>query len=164
VDPTLTGPVRQQGGASAAAFGAFAVIVWLFGVALGLLAIAGMWKAFRKAGRPGWGAIVPIYNLFLAPQIGSNAGWWLLAFLIPIVNVVVAFKVNVDVARAFGRGFGFGVGLTILGFVFWPLLGFGDDAYRGTVVVRAAPVGGPRADAGGCRLAAWKSSARSLCR
>lgn len=133
--PELVGPVLQQGAAGAAAFGAFAVIVWLFAIVLGLLTIAGMWKAFQKAGRPGWGAIIPIYNLYLTLKIGGNSGWWLIAFVIPIVNILVAFKVSIDVARAFGRGLGFGLGLALIGFVFWPLLGFGDDTYRGTGVV-----------------------------
>jgi hypothetical protein len=30
------------------------------------------------------------------------------------------------VARFFGRGIGFGLGLTFLGIVFFPLLGFGE--------------------------------------
>jgi hypothetical protein len=32
-------------------------IVWL------VLVIAGMWMTFAKAGKPGWGAIIPICNL-----------------------------------------------------------------------------------------------------
>jgi hypothetical protein len=35
------------------------------------------------------------------------------------------------VARAFGRGIGFGLGLAFLGVVFFPILGFGDYRYRG---------------------------------
>ena len=34
-------------------------------------------------------------------------------------------------ARAFGKGVGFGVGLVLLGFVFYPLLAFGDAKYQG---------------------------------
>ena len=31
--------------------------------------IAGMWKVFQKAGKPGWVAIVPIYNLIVLLEI-----------------------------------------------------------------------------------------------
>ena len=37
--------------------------------------------------------------------------------------------VSIEVAKAFGKGTGFGVGLALLSFVFYPLLGFGDAVY-----------------------------------
>lgn len=86
---------------------------------------------FEKAGRPGWGAIIPIFNTYLMLKIGGNSGWWLLGLLVPVVNFFVALKMMIDVADSFGRGFLFGLGLAFLSFVFWPLLGFGDDTYRG---------------------------------
>lgn len=36
-----------------------------------------------------------------------------------------------SVADAFGQGIGFTIGLWFLGFIFFPLLGFGDYAYEG---------------------------------
>lgn len=37
----------------------------------------------------------------------------------------------VGVAKAFGKGTGFGFGMAFLGFVFLPILAFGDAEYRG---------------------------------
>lgn len=37
--------------------------------------------------------------------------------------------VGIEVAKAFGKGTGFGVGLALFSFVFYPLLGFGDAVY-----------------------------------
>jgi len=37
-----------------------------------------------------------------------------------------------EVATAFGKGAGFGLGLVFLGFIFYPILGFGDAQYVGS--------------------------------
>lgn len=92
--------------------------------------IAGLWKAFEKAGEPGWAAIVPIYNLWVMVRISDNAWWWFVLFLIPIAQIVALIKVSIDVSERFGQGLLFGVGLWLVPVVFWPLLGFGDYEYR----------------------------------
>jgi hypothetical protein len=99
-----------------------------------LVVIAGMWKAFEKAGEPGWGAIIPIYNLYLMLKIGGKPWWWLLLMIFPLINLVVAILMGIGIARNFGRGVLFGLGLTFLGFICWPILGFGDDQYEPVTV------------------------------
>ena len=96
-----------------------------------VLEIAGWWMILSKAGRPGWGAIIPFFNIYLFCKVAGRPGWWLILFLIPLVNIVVAFIVFIDVAKNFGKGTGFGVGLTLLGFLFAPMLGFSDATYSG---------------------------------
>jgi hypothetical protein len=93
--------------------------------------IAGLWKAFEKAGQPGWAAIIPIYNVYIMIKISGNDWWWLILFFIPFINLLAAIKIGLDVAKGFGQGLGFGLGLVFLGFIFWPLLGFGDYQYQG---------------------------------
>jgi hypothetical protein len=72
-------------------------------------------------------------------DIGDNDWWWLLVALVPIIQFYAAYKIVAGVARSFDRGIGFALGLLLLGFVFFPLLGFGDYSYsppnrgRGTV-------------------------------
>lgn len=103
--------------------------------------IAGLWKAFEKAGKPGWAAIVPIYNVWVMAEIAGKPGWWGLLCLIPIVGIVVAIIISLGVATAFGKSQGFGIGLALLGFVFWPILGFGDAKYVGAAPQRGfAPI------------------------
>ena len=99
-------------------------------LALIIFVIAGLWKVFTKAGQPGWAAIIPIYNLFIMLKIAGRPAWWLLLFLIPLVNIVIAILVAIDVAKAFGKGAGFGLGLVFLGFIFYPILGFGSATYK----------------------------------
>jgi hypothetical protein len=109
---------------------AVTVLIVLYAAIL-VLQIAGMWKAFAKAGEPGWAAIIPFYNIYVMLKISGHPGWWLLLFLIPFVNIVILFIMGVDVAKSFAKSTAFGVGLVLLGFIFWPILGFGDAQYVG---------------------------------
>ena len=90
-----------------------------------------MWKIFVKAGQPGWAAIIPIYNAYILTKIVGRPWWWLLLMLIPFVNIVIAIILAIDLAKSFGKGGGFAVGLILLGFVFYPILAFGDARYQG---------------------------------
>lgn len=105
------------------------VIVLIIELAILAVVIAGMWKAFEKAGQPGWGCLVPIYNIYLIMVIAKKPAWWILLCLIPLVNIIILIIVYIEVAKAFGKGAGFGIGLALLGVVFWPILGFGDAVY-----------------------------------
>lgn len=107
-----------------------AAIFMIIELAIAVLVIAGLWKVFVKAGQPGWGAIIPIYNAYLLIKIAGRPGWWLLLLFIPLVNFVILILVAIDVAKNFGKGAGFGLGLAFLGFIFYPLLGFGDAQYQ----------------------------------
>ena len=93
--------------------------------------IAALWKIFEKAGQPGWAAIVPIYNCYVLLKIVGKPGWWLLLFLIPIVNYVFIIWTYNMLSKSFGKEEGFTVGLVLLGIVFFPILGFGDAKYLG---------------------------------
>ena len=103
-----------------------------------VIAIAGMWKAFEKAGQPGWACFIPIYNVYIMLKIGGKPGWWLLMFLIPVVNVVFAIWTMNMISKSFGKDEGFTIGLIALGCIFWPILGFGDAQYQGPYGDKAA--------------------------
>lgn len=106
------------------------IVLLLFQLLIAAVQIAGMWMVFEKADHAGWKALIPIYNLYVMLQIGENAWWWLVLLLVPVVNIYAIYKIHAGVARTFGRGIGFGLGLTFLGLLFFPLLGFGDYRYR----------------------------------
>jgi hypothetical protein len=99
---------------------------WLIAV---VIIIAAMWNVFIKAGRPGWAAIVPIYNLIVLLQVAGKPGWWILLLLIPLVNIVVFILMYAGVARNFGKGVGFTLGLIFLAFIFFPILAWGSAEY-----------------------------------
>lgn len=100
-----------------------------FGLLLTVLFFASAWRVFSKAGRAGWAALVPGYNLLVALRIADKPLWWILLFLIPGVNFVASILLGVAFARKFGQSALFGVGLTFLPFVFLPILGFGASTY-----------------------------------
>ena len=98
---------------------------------IGLLIIVAMWKVFSKAGQPGWASIIPIYNLYIWCKIVGRPWWWILLMLIPFVNFIILIILCIDTAKSFGKGAGFGIGLALLGIIFWPILGFGSAQYQG---------------------------------
>jgi Family of unknown function (DUF5684) len=120
------GQFPQAGGGS----GIGGVIFLLVEIALIVLIVAGFWKTFEKAGKPGWAAIVPFYNLFVLVQIARKPEWWFILLIIPCVNFVFFIIVGIEVAKYFGKEAGFGVGLGLLPFIFYPILGWGDAQYR----------------------------------
>ncbi|MFO0836250.1 MAG: DUF5684 domain-containing protein [Phycisphaerales bacterium] len=98
-----------------------------------ILVIAGFWKTFAKAGEPGWAAIIPIFNIYILLKIAGRPWWWLILCFVPIVSLVVWVVVSVDIAKAYGKGTGFGIGLCLLPFIFFPILGFSEAQYQGPV-------------------------------
>ena len=96
-----------------------------------------MWIIFRKAGKPGWAAIVPFYNLYVLFEITWGSGIRFLLLLIPIYNIVLGIQTCIRLAKAFGKSGGFAAGLIFLPYIFIPLLAFGGTAYQGAPVKTA---------------------------
>jgi hypothetical protein len=107
------------------------VLPLLIGLLAGIFMIAVMWKVFVKAGQPGWGCIVPIYNIILMLRIAGKPGWWIIFLLIPVINFVVQIVMTIGIAKNFGRGGWFAAGLIFLPIIFFPILAFGSSAYVG---------------------------------
>jgi hypothetical protein len=93
--------------------------------------IAALWIVFSKAGRPGWAAIIPIYNLWVLLKIVGRPGWWIILFIIPLINLVIWIIVALDLARSFNKGTGFALGLIFFNWIFVPILAFGSAQYAG---------------------------------
>lgn len=117
-----------------ATIGVFGTLIYL---AIAIVSIAGMWKAFEKAGHPGWSAIIPIYNIYIMIKIVGKPTIWLLFMLIPCVNIVFAIWLTNLLSKSFGKNVGFTIGLLLLGFIFWPILGFGSARYIGPSAAEA---------------------------
>ena len=91
--------------------------------------IASYWFIFTKAGESGWKCLIPIYNFIIFLKIAKKPIWWIILMFIPLVNFGAAIMLNIALSESFGKGAGFGVGLTLLPFIFAPLLAFGDAEY-----------------------------------
>jgi hypothetical protein len=64
-------------------------------------------------------------------KIGGKPGWWVILLLIPGVNLVFIIWLYNMISKSFGKDEGFTIGLVLLGFIFWPILGFGSAKYLG---------------------------------
>jgi uncharacterized membrane protein YhaH (DUF805 family) len=106
-------------------------LFWIFYLAFTILMIAAWWKIFTKAGQPGWACIIPIYNLYVWCKTVGRPWWWILLMLIPFVNFIILIILIIDLAKSFGKGVGFGIGLLLLPIIFFPILGFGSAQYQG---------------------------------
>jgi len=120
-------------------------LFWICWLAFAILMIAACWKIFSKAGQPGWAAIIPIYNWYILCKVVGRPGWWVILMFIPFVNFIIGIILCIDLAKSFGKGVGFGIGLILLGLIFFPILGFGSAQYQGPAAgsVGAAPISQP---------------------
>lgn len=107
------------------------MIYYLVILAIGILMIVSLWKIFVKAGKPGWGAIIPLYNNYCLFDMAFGNGWLFLLTFVPCVNFVMLIIMYVKLAKAFGQGTGFAIGLIFLPVIFLPILAFGDAQYIG---------------------------------
>jgi hypothetical protein len=113
------------------------ILVFLFIVLvlflLWVYVLVAMWTVFEKADQPGWAAIVPFYNLYVLLKVVGRPGWWLVLLFTPLVLVVVFVIVMIDLGKSFGKSGWFAVVLTLLPFIGWPMLAFGQARYVGPV-------------------------------
>ena len=138
MQPMDTTAMQHSGG------GVGAIIFGIIYLAIVVLMIASVWKIFVKAGKPGWAAIIPIYNIIVLLQVCQKPVWWIILLLIPLVNVIILIILYVALAKVFGKGVGYAIGLLILGIIFIPMLGFGSAQYVGGGAA-PAPVPAPAA-------------------
>ena len=110
------------------AIAAMGLFFWLLSMALGVLMIVSLWKIFKKAGKPGWASIVPIYNIYIMCEIAEKEWWYVLLSCVPFVNIYAIIVLYNGMAKKFGKSGGFVVGMILLPVVFFPMLAFGKDA------------------------------------
>lgn len=118
--------------------------------------VVATWKIFVKAGKPGWAAIVPIYNTLVLLEVVGRPWWWILFFLlgfIPFVGGIVTLVISIiiynDLSKSFGQGAGMTVLLVLVPFVGFPMLGFGNYQYHGPAALNGAGGAGHHPAAGG---------------
>jgi uncharacterized membrane protein YhaH (DUF805 family) len=129
---------QQYDGGQAAGAALPGLLMTLVYLIISVFFIVVMWRVFVKAGQPGWGSIIPFYNIILMLRIAGKPGWWLVFFFIPIINIVVQIVMLIDIAKNFGRGGWFAAGLIFLPIIFFPILAFGSSVYGGA----SQPAGG----------------------
>lgn len=135
--------------------------LFIFGSLVSVVIIIAQWLIYNKAKQPGWAVLIPIYNMIVLLKIvGRPASWifWflqiilfyalffiapgiftgILLFLSYAALLVFAVIILNGLSKSFGKDAGFTVGLIFLGFIFYPILGFGKATYIGPGGVPAA--------------------------
>jgi hypothetical protein len=103
------------------------VTVLLLILVVSLLIVVSMWVVFEKCGQDGWKSLIPIYNMYVLMVICEKPVWWFLLLFIPMVGTVFYLLAMLALSERFGRGPLFGIGLTFLPMIFFPLLAFGGS-------------------------------------
>ena len=92
------------------------------------------WFIFAKAGEAGWKSLIPFYNSYISYKIAWGNGWYFLLTLIPVIGFIFPIICAFKLARAFGHGFAWGLGINFLPIIFYPMLAFGKSQYIGPAV------------------------------
>ncbi len=115
------------------------IIMLILSFAVMAVVLASMWRMFTKAGKPGWAALIPIYNTVVLMQIIGRPEWWVLLLFVPFVNIYIAIVSTLELAKSFGKSTGFGVLMLFFPVIMYPMLGFGSSQYLGPVAPQPAP-------------------------
>lgn len=126
-------------------FSVFGIILFFF-VVLVLITVIGHYKVFKKAGKSGWAALIPIYNTYVGCQIcGINTMWVFILLVASFLSIIIPFLsfvsticslyfriiFSISMAKSFGKSEAFALGLIFLGPIFYLILGFGGSKYIG---------------------------------
>lgn len=108
--------------------------IYIISLVIGIFTIICNWKVYKKAGRKGWEAIIPIYNIVVLLEITNLPMWYIALFFIPIGNVIAMFLIYIELAKKFGKSAAFGVGLVFLNTIFMAILAFNKNCvYEGSL-------------------------------
>lgn len=109
------------------AVAASATIYYIISIAAAILVLVELWFIFTKANIAGWKCLIPFYNAYCEFKLAWGNGWFFLLLLIPIANIVFYIMFCIKLARSFGKGGGFAVGLIFLGVIFLGILAFNKE-------------------------------------
>lgn len=109
----------------------FLIPLLIIALHVNMISYVALWFIFKKAGEPGWAAIIPVYNILIAIKIAGKPWWYILLLLIPIVNILIGIMILNGISKNFGKGGWFTVGLFFLKVIFLAILGFGAAQYTG---------------------------------
>ena len=108
------------------------LIMWItFCIYMSVIQVVAIWHVFTKAGKPGWACLIPVYDYLVGLKIIGKPWWWIILLFIPFVNFIfLIWGLNL-LAKSFGKGVDFTIGLILLPWIFFPILGFGKSEYKG---------------------------------
>lgn len=104
----------------------YLIVMLVIALAVSIVVCIALWKIFKKAGKPGWYALIPIFNLWKFLELSGLPGW---LALIPIANGVGMIIACYKIAIKFGKSTGFAVCTIFFPMVCLPIIAFGKAVY-----------------------------------
>lgn len=102
----------------------------LFYLAFAVFLIISLWKLFVKAGKPGWAALIPIYNIVVMLEIvGRQFGGCYLLFLYHCSMFGLRLLCTSTLLNPLASRLGFGIVSLFFPYVTIPILAFGKSQY-----------------------------------
>lgn len=141
------------------AVGGLTILLMIASAVLFILQIVAEWKIFTKAGKPGWHSLIPFVRghqtygiaweskfywiivvlsfassglIYLAENMvgeGIATLLYLIVIAMDIAFIVIEVKMSLRMAKVFGKGTGFGIGIYFLPGIFMLPLGLGAAKY-----------------------------------
>lgn len=111
-------------------FGGFFTFLFYLLCTLAIISIIAKWRIFKKAGQPGWAALVPFYNKYKMLEITSMPLWAFIVAFVPGLGISITFIERIRLAKAFGKEEGIGLLLFFFPIIMFPILAFGDSKYQ----------------------------------
>ena len=110
------------------------LICTLIGILITAVTVIIAWRIYQKAGKDGWACLIPFYRDYVLYEIAFGNGLWFLIQFVPVARFVFNIMLNVRLAKVFGKGTGFGIGLWLLPLIFRAILALDDSVvYRGPI-------------------------------
>ena len=118
------------------------LIITAIVISLLVISIVALYKIFKKAGRNGWEAIIPFYNIFVLVEISGLAKWWFILLIAPniisiidenlitlanIASLVGSFVCYYNLSKKFHKDTGFAILATLLPIIALPILAFSNN-------------------------------------
>jgi len=95
--------------------------------------LTGLYQLFKKAGRKGWEALIPIYSFYIMLTLSGRPPWWLIWLFVPFLNLFIEVTVYISFAKSYGKfSLREQAAAILLGFIYLPKWGFDKKtAYLG---------------------------------
>lgn len=121
------------------------VLLILIGLAIAIITLVAQCKVYTKAGEKWWKGIIPLYSTWVLTKITGLAWWWFLIYagltaavanfdgansVLSIGLLLTSFNIHYNLSKKFGKTNGFAVLITLLPFIGYPLLAFGNAKYE----------------------------------
>lgn len=128
------------------------MITMLIGLILAVIQLIGKWKIFKKAGRKGWEAIIPLYSTWiLMVEVAKLNWWWFLILFAPslitinlgkfgiiltLLELFITLLTNYNIAKKFHKDIWLAILMTFFPVIFYPIIGFSEKyVYDDSVLV-----------------------------